>query len=89
MPKLIALSSRIYGRRIKKGDSFSATAQEARLLIALGKAKADFTPPQTLSYRTTDLVAETTSVSAVEPVISERTGRPRRQYRRRDMSAEK
>lgn len=83
MPKLIALKTFPYGgRRLKPNDAFTAvSAQDARLLIAIGRAKADLTPP-VQTYHAAVMTAEH-SEPVDEPL------RPRRQYRRRDMTAEK
>lgn len=59
----------------KPGDEFELPDRLARTLVAIGKLSR------------VDPVAVT---AAVEPAveISERTGKPKRQYRRRDMEAE-
>lgn len=55
------------------GDEFELPDRLARTLVAIGKLSR------------VDPVAVT---ATVEPEISERTGKPKRQYRRRDMEAE-
>lgn len=85
MPNLIATKNLPFrGRRLKPGDPFTTNAQMARVLIAIGKAKADLTPPPV--YQTTSLGAEgtmSTEESGPPKVRSKRT------YRRRDLTAEK
>lgn len=60
----------------KPGDVFELNDRLARTFIATGKLR-----------RADDPVAVTATVEP-EVEISERTGKPKRQYRRRDMEAE-
>lgn len=62
--------------RYDPGQEFELPDKSARLLIKLGKLR-EVTAP----------VYET-KVLTQEPEISERTGQPKRQYRRRDMTPE-
>lgn len=86
------------GRRISAGEQFFANGQrDARLLTALGRAAAhSYTVPDIETSESLDEVvqpwqreAEITEVAAtpVEPAPIE-VPRVKRQYRRRDMTAE-
>jgi hypothetical protein len=57
----------------KPGDEFELPDRLARTLVAIGKLSR---------------VDPATVAATVEPEMSERTGKPKRQYRRRDMEAE-
>jgi hypothetical protein len=76
MKELITLRPMTYGtRRMRAGDSFSATESHARLLVALGRAR-NIVPP---------------SIPPAEPdpaVQAEVPTKRKRTYRRRDMKAE-
>lgn len=64
-----------------KGRLARVNDKLGRALIALGRAKA------VQNYQTRVMVAEPV-VETEEVEISERTGKPKRRYRRRDMQAE-
>jgi hypothetical protein len=80
MPEMIALKRiRVGGHSKESGERFSIDDKAARVLNILKKAK----------YCTNQEIA---GVSVIEPhgeqELSPRTGKPKRQYRRRDMQAE-
>lgn len=67
--------------KYKPGEVFDLKDRPAKLLIKVGKLEA---------YKAAEIPEEVTVKQSltVEPEISERTGLPKRQYRRRDMTAE-
>jgi hypothetical protein len=112
--ELIAIQPHVYGgKRLARGDYFTASYQDAKLLKAIKRAK-DAPPPdysylenytaglpnekpqdpppvesKSLQYDTAHMEAEPDAVVVeVEPLEAEPvTTRPRRQYRRRNMTA--
>lgn len=52
------------GKRYKTGDTRKVTASEARVLVALGHAKAKPKEARAATYKRRDMVAESPQVSA-------------------------
>lgn len=84
-------------RRWKPGDEFEVPTHEARFLVATKRAEYALLPvpvaePVSVAADPVEEVAadEVAVKEEAEPEveISERTGRPKRVYRRRDMTAE-
>jgi hypothetical protein len=69
---------------IPVGGVFYASRNSARALIAIKRAEYATAVPIVVEPA---LPVETANMES-EPEISPRTGKPKRQYRRRDMSAE-
>lgn len=70
--ELVALKLQPFaGRTIEPGETFSATPQEARIVLALGRAKKAPKPKPKRVYQRRDMTAD----------------KPKRQYRRRDQVA--
>jgi hypothetical protein len=69
---------------IPVGGVFYASRNSARALVAIKRAEYATATPTIVEPA---VPVETASVEP-EPEISPRTGKPKRQYRRRDMSAE-
>ena len=68
-------------RHHKPGDVFDLPDRAAAMLIRVGMIA---------EYKTAELKPEPIKTEApkADPEISERTGQPKRQYRRRDLTAE-
>jgi hypothetical protein len=66
-------------RRVQPGETLYVTEREARVLAAIRRARR---------LETAELVP-VASEPEPEVEISPRTGKPKRRYRRRDMSAER
>lgn len=90
--------------RYKPGDVFEMPDRSARVFVRVGQLREVhdvvtpvITPapepvyppaPESVVEHATDEVAESTPAAEAEQEISPRTGLPKRQYRRRDMTAE-
>jgi hypothetical protein len=99
MKQLISLKQfRYAGKRLRRGDVFRArTGQDERLLVAIGSAEEHVTPAPVVPPAAAAVVEQArphfgyaAKVLASEPAgeVSERTGKPKRQYKRRDLTAE-
>jgi hypothetical protein len=65
-----------------KGRTLRVKRKLGRALVTMGRAR------ETRTYETRVEVPEPVPAVEEEQEISERTGKPKRQYRRRDMQAE-
>lgn len=80
--KLIAKKALIYsGKRIKAGDEFTAERRFGNLFVAIGKAK--IAPPEPTVAESEEVVKP-----AVEKPTVEAEEKPKRTYKRRDMTTE-
>jgi hypothetical protein len=87
--KMIALRTTWYaGKSKRQGEVFDVADKHVKVLTKLRKAK----PYQEEKTEKVAIAEGETKISVVEPTeeaeISTRTGKPKRQYRRRDMQAE-
>ena len=73
-----------HGRPLAVFDHFDATPQEAKTLINRGYAVV-----RNRKYQTADLGPEKTTAPAVAPDVQAEQSKPKRRYRRRDLTAEK
>lgn len=82
---MVALKPQIYaGRRRAAGALFDARGQsDARLLIALGRA--DFAPAPAVGEIAPEISPQFLPPVGAEPEVAPK---PKRQYKRRDMTAE-
>lgn len=101
MIKMVSSTSHLYaGRRLKAGDAFEARGRgDARLLRALGRA-VDAPAPAPVAEPVPALlmpkrqyvrkVVEPAPIAFVSPLAEpEEAPKPKRQYKRRDMTAER
>ena len=81
--ELIARKALSYGGHpVSVGQRFAASARDGRALVAVGRAEL-------VSGPIADRVPELVQIALDDGAeISPRTGKPRRQYKRRDMQAE-
>lgn len=81
MPKMIAKAGFEYDRRrLKKGEAFTATARDARVLALVGHARLAEEPSAPASIRGVEI----SGVIIDDPELQ---AKPQRRYRRRDMQA--
>ena len=89
MVKLENISLRNYGPlHLVAGDVFEATHQHAMLLIAIGKARRYEEAIEKPQQRIRKFEIQEVPPPADHVVISPRTGKPKRSYKRKDMVAE-
>jgi len=86
MIRIKALTTVFYGGKERKADDeFEATTRDAGILIAIGKAAQILTPPAPLASDS----ASSTRLPAKPRTAKPASDKPKRQYRRRDIRAEK
>lgn len=90
MVKLENISLPYYGehRRLRRGDVFEATPKHAALLVAIGKCRLCRETVAKPIYEEVTEVTASDSKDSPFAEISRRTGKPKRQYKRKDMVAE-
>lgn len=81
MPKMIAKAGFEYDRRrLKKGETFTATSRDARVLALVGRARLVDEPAAPSSIRGVEISGVIVDDPELQP-------KPQRRYRRRDMQA--
>lgn len=88
--QMMTVREHVYaGRRLKPGDAFDATGKsDARLLEAIGRAVYSRSLPPAEPVKAEPVVEAPASESAQSEEVPGEYVRPKRQYRRRNLTAE-